>query len=247
VDRAGGRQEEAVAEESDAVKRAQKRIGTVLKGKYTLDRLLGAGGMAAVYAATHRNQKQFAVKMLHAELSVHEDIRARFLREGYAANSVKHPGAVAVMDDDTAEDGAAFLVMELLEGTTIEGWWEQAGQRLDVESVLRIAWQLLDVLAAAHAKAIVHRDIKPANLFVTRNGELKVLDFGIARVRAIAASDQGATGTGCSSGRRRSWRPSRHSGRRATSTRARTSGPSERRCSRSSRGTRCTRARRRSS
>lgn len=185
-----------MAEESELESRARKRVGTVLRGKYHLDGLLGAGGMAAVYTATHRNQKQFAVKMLHAELSMHGDIRARFLREGYAANSVKHPGAVAVMDDDTAEDGSAFLVMELLEGKTVEGWWEECGHRLPLEAVLGIAHQLLDVLAAAHSKGIVHRDIKPANLFVTSAGEVKVLDFGIARVRAAAASDAGVTGTG---------------------------------------------------
>src|ERR1700684_3037671 len=115
---------------SDIVARAQARLGTVLRGKYRLDRVLGAGGMAVVYKATHRNQAQFAVKMLHSELSVSADICARFLREGYAANSVKHPGAVLVVDDDVAEDGAAFLVMELLDGIGCEEVWERCGQRL---------------------------------------------------------------------------------------------------------------------
>src|SRR5580692_7221435 len=106
--------------ENDLQVRAQKRIGTVLRGKYRIDRVLGVGGMAVVYAATHRNKKRFALKMLHPELSTREDIRTRFLREGYVANSVEHPGAVAVMDDDVAEDGAAFLVMELLDGVGVE-------------------------------------------------------------------------------------------------------------------------------
>jgi serine/threonine-protein kinase len=177
-------------------KRAQGRIGTVLRGKYRLDRVLGVGGMAVVYTATHRNQKQFAVKMLHPELSLHEDIKNRFLREGYAANSVKHPGAVAVLDDDVADDGAAFLVMELLEGSGVEELWERLRRRMPVRATLAIAYQLLDVLAAAHAKAIVHRDIKPANLFLVNDGTLKVLDFGIARVRDAAVSGSQATGTG---------------------------------------------------
>ena len=82
--------------------------------------MLGVGGMAAVYKATHRNQAEFAVKMLHPELGIRQDVHTRFLREGYAANSVKHPGAVLVVDDDTAEDGAAFLVMELLDGIGVE-------------------------------------------------------------------------------------------------------------------------------
>src|ERR1700679_1723569 len=99
------------------------RVGTVVVGKYTLDRVIGIGGMAAVYAATHRNQAEFAVKMLHPDVSSREDIRSRFLREGYIANSVKHAGAVRVVGDDVAEDGAAFLVMELLDGTTVEDIW----------------------------------------------------------------------------------------------------------------------------
>src|SRR5580698_4303989 len=108
--------------------RAQGRVGTVLRGKYRIDRVLGVGGMAVVYKATHRNQAEFAVKMLHPELSIRDDIRSRFLREGYAANSVKHPGAVLVVDDDVAEDGSAFLVMELLDGIGCEEAWERAGQ-----------------------------------------------------------------------------------------------------------------------
>jgi eukaryotic-like serine/threonine-protein kinase len=154
-----------------------------LGGKYRIDRLLGVGGMAVVFEATHRNNKQFAIKILHSHLSSSTDIRARFLREGYAANSLKHPGAVTVLDDDVANDGAPFLVMELLEGDELDRVLKKSGQRLPVRVVLTIGYQLLDVLAAAHAKGIVHRDVKPANLFLTRDGTVKVLDFGIARVR----------------------------------------------------------------
>ena len=166
----------------DNVRQAQRRIGTIVRGKYRIDRVLGVGGMAVVYAATHRNTKQFAVKMLHPHLSSRADIRTRFLREGYVANSVRHPGAVTVLDDDVAEDGTAFLVMELLDGAVAEQIWEKRGNRLSVPAVLAMSHQLLDVLAAAHARTIVHRDIKPANIFLTRDGTLKVLDFGIARL-----------------------------------------------------------------
>ncbi len=176
--------------------RAAARLGTVLRGKYHLDRVLGMGGMAIVYAATHRNRKRFAVKVLNKELSFNEDIRNRFLREGYVANSVGHPGSVAVLDDDVADDGAAFLVMELLEGETVEELWERSRQRLPLERVLEIGHQLLDVLAAAHANGIVHRDVKPANVFLTRSGELKVLDFGIARLHDAAAARSHATHSG---------------------------------------------------
>jgi serine/threonine-protein kinase len=183
-----------VAEDSEVVRLASKRIGTVLRGKYRIDSVLGVGGMAVVYAATHRNTKRFAVKMLHPELSIREDIRTRFLREGYVANSVQHPGAVAVLDDDVAEDGSAFLVMELLEGTTVDALWEKHGQKLPLAAVLGIGHQLLDVLVAAHANGIVHRDIKPENLFVTTEGQVKVLDFGIARLKDVASSSATSTG-----------------------------------------------------
>ena len=183
-------------ESDDHFVRAQQRIGQVLRGKYRIDRVLGVGGMAAVYAATHRNQKQFAVKVLHPELSFREDIRTRFLREGYAANSVRHSGAVAVLDDDVAEDGAAFLVMELLDGFSVEQLSERSGGRLAVAYALGIAHQVLDTLSAAHTQGIVHRDIKPANLFLSRDGQVKVLDFGIARVRDAATTGSNATGTG---------------------------------------------------
>src|SRR5580692_1634423 len=147
-------------EESDIEFRARARVGTWLKDKYRLDRVIGMGGMAVVYAATHRNQAEFAVKMLHRELSLNQDIRTRFLREGYAANSVKHRGAVQVVDDDVGEDGAAFLVMELLQGILVEDLWTQHERRIDPQAVMGIGYQLLDVLAAAHARAIVHRDVK---------------------------------------------------------------------------------------
>lgn len=174
---------------ADGQWRAGSRIGTILHGKYRLDRVLGVGGMAVVYASTHRNQKQFAIKILHAELSTRIDIRTRFLREGYAANSVKHAGAVAVLDDDVAEDGSAFLVMELLDGATVAALVQNRRTKcLTAREVLELAYQLLDVLDAAHAKGIIHRDVKPANLFVLQDGLLRVLDFGIARVRDETAS-----------------------------------------------------------
>src|SRR6187402_2283099 len=103
-----------------ATERAKARIGTVLKQKWHLDRLLGVGGMAAVYVATHRTKGRVAIKLLHPELSQDAAIRQRFLRETYVANSVGQRGAVAVDYDDVTEEGLAFLVMELLDGETIE-------------------------------------------------------------------------------------------------------------------------------
>jgi eukaryotic-like serine/threonine-protein kinase len=176
--------------EDDVLRQATERVGTILGGKYHIDNVLGIGGMAVVYGATHRNRKRFAVKVLHSELSARGDIRARFLREGYVANSVNHPAVVAVLDDDVDADGAAFLVMELLDGATVDSLRTRLGGRLPVRQGLVIAHQLLDVLAVAHDSAIVHRDIKPANLFVRTDGQLKVLDFGIARLRDLTTGVQ---------------------------------------------------------
>jgi len=178
------------------VRRAKARLGTWINGKYRLDRVLGIGGMATVFAATHRNQAELAVKMLHPELATREDVRKRFLREGYVANSVKHTGAVLVVDDDQSTDGDAFLVMEMLHGIVVEELCETRGPRLPLAVVTWIGYELLDVLVAAHAKSIVHRDIKPANLFVTRDGGLKVLDFGIAQLKNLAISRGMATQNG---------------------------------------------------
>jgi serine/threonine-protein kinase len=150
--------------------------------------------MATVYGATHRNGTTFAVKVLHPDLSMRADIRTRFLREGHAAGSVQHPGAVRVLDDDVAEDGSAFLVMELLRGESLEILWERRQQRLPLKLVVGIGLQLLDVLEAAHARGVIHRDIKPANIFLTSTGQVKVLDFGIARIRDMAASHATQTG-----------------------------------------------------
>jgi eukaryotic-like serine/threonine-protein kinase len=171
-----------VTAHEDIVQRARQRVGTVLSKKYRLDRLLGVGGMGTVYAASHeKNKNRVAIKMLHSELSVNADLRARFLREGYIANTVDHPSAVRVIDDDIAEDGAVFLVVELLDGETLESKTSRDGRMRPVE-VARVGVGLLDVLAAAHAKGIVHRDIKPENVFLTKDGSVKVLDFGIARL-----------------------------------------------------------------
>jgi eukaryotic-like serine/threonine-protein kinase len=172
-----------MSEEAEILAIASQRVGTVLHGKYHIDGVLGVGGMATVYAATHRNRKRFAVKMLHTEFAVRSDVRARFVREGYVANSVPHPGVVAVIDDDVDELGSPFLVMELLEGVTVDVLYTTGDGAIPVREALGIAHQLLDVLEAAHQKSVVHRDIKPANLFVLRDGQLKVLDFGIARLR----------------------------------------------------------------
>jgi serine/threonine protein kinase len=173
----------------DVVGEARARVGSLLNDKWTLERLLGAGGMGAVYAARHRNGARAAVKVLHRFLSKHRDVRGRFLREGYAANRVDRPGAVKVLDDHVVvggpDDGTAYLVMELLVGQSLEAYVAGGGEVTERQFLL-VADAVLDVLDAAHAKGVVHRDIKPENLFIARDESgverIKVLDFGLARL-----------------------------------------------------------------
>jgi eukaryotic-like serine/threonine-protein kinase len=163
----------------------QQRVGTLVRDKWTLVRLLGVGGMAAVYVGVHRIGRRDALKILHTEAAKSKEICLRFEREAQAVNRFRHPGAVEIRDIDVTEDGAPFLVMELLVGESLGERVQRSG-RLPVGEVLSHAEQVLDVLAAAHEQGIIHRDIKPANLFITTEGRLKVLDFGLARMHEVA-------------------------------------------------------------
>jgi serine/threonine-protein kinase len=172
----------------DGDPRALERVGTVLDEKWTLERILGSGGMGAVYAARHRNGARAAVKVLHPELARRADVRERFLREGYAANRVEHRGAVQVLDDDIVkegpEEGTAYLVMEILEGESLEERIDRGPPLTELE-LLPILDDVLAVLEAAHEHGVIHRDLKPANLFLNKDPAgpgVKVLDFGLARL-----------------------------------------------------------------
>ncbi len=169
--------------EGPLIAQCRRRVGTTLSEKWHLDALIGVGGMAAVYKTTHRNGTVAAIKLLHSEVSLNQEVRERFLREAYIANKVGHGGTVKVLDDDKDENGIPYLVMELLEGQTVEAAAEASGGRLTIDETLDILDQTLIVLEAAHAHDIVHRDLKPENLFLTHEGRVKVLDFGIARLR----------------------------------------------------------------
>jgi serine/threonine-protein kinase len=160
---------------------SHKRVGSVVRGKYRVEAFLATGTMGNVYAATHRNGSRVALKILHARLAEDPSLCERFKREGYFANSIGHPGIVRAIDDDVTDDGCPFLVMELLEGETLEERRRRKGGKLELAWVLPIADSLLEILAAAHGREVVHRDLKPDNVFVTKSGDVKVLDFGVAR------------------------------------------------------------------
>lgn len=177
---------------------ARARVGSVLRDKWTLEALLGVGGTASVYSAVHRNGKRVAVKILHPELSAHKQFRDRFLREGYVGNHIKHHGAVTVYDDDFTDDNCAFLVMDLVEGENLEARRNRKGGTLDPLEVLSLVDEVLDVLREAHARGVIHRDVKPENLFLTNEGTVKLLDFGIAHINV--PEDPGTTIAGVAMG-----------------------------------------------
>jgi eukaryotic-like serine/threonine-protein kinase len=189
------------------------RVGRTYGGKWTLERLIGTGGMAAVYAARDPSGATAAVKILHPEMSLRQDVRERFLREGYVANKVDHPGAVRVLEHGSSDDGTVFLAMELLVGEPLSAHVHRHGG-LPVPRLLDFLDQILDVLVRAHSHGIIHRDLKPDNLFVTSDGRIKILDFGLARLLDAAPGDF-RTKTGLALGTLPYMAPEQALGRRA--------------------------------
>lgn len=172
------------------------RIGVTLGARWRLDRKIGSGGVASVYAGTDlRTRRAVAVKVLHDDLAGDEEVRRRFLREGVVVNRIEHPGVVRV--DDAGTDGdRTYLVMDLLTGQTLKEAWQAAGEMLpEAEVALHLA-RVLEIVIAAHAAGVVHRDLKADNIFLTETGELKLLDFGIARLRDPNKVDENATAAG---------------------------------------------------
>jgi eukaryotic-like serine/threonine-protein kinase len=155
-------------------------VGTVVASRWRLKRLLGLGGLGAVYAASSADSPDRAVKMLHRDLAADADTRRRFLREAYLANEIEHPDVPRVTAHGE-HDGVPYHLMELFDGLSVDRYARLAGGCLRPLDALEIVERLLDVLCVAHDRGIVHRDIKPSNLFRTRAPvRLKVLDFGIA-------------------------------------------------------------------
>lgn len=166
------------------------RIGQLLCGKWRIQRVLGTGSMAKVYAARHiGNGKRVAVKVLHSSLAGHRVARERMLNEARTANRIGHRAVVGVYDEGETPDGSVFLVMDLLDGATLEEHARSFG-KLPCREALLIASQVLDVLGAAHAQGVVHRDIKPENIFIREDGRVTLLDFGVARSQQARSMTQ---------------------------------------------------------
>ncbi len=157
-------------------------------GRYQVLALLGKGGMGEVYRALDdRLGREVAVKVLPALFSADAERLKRFDQEARAAGALNHPNVLAIIDIGT-QDGAPYIVSELLEGGTLRE--RLAGGALPLRKVIEFGSQVARGLAAAHAKGIVHRDLKPENLFVTRDGHVKILDFGLAK---LVRSDTGSS------------------------------------------------------
>jgi eukaryotic-like serine/threonine-protein kinase len=162
-------------------------VGTVLAGRYRIERLLGSGGMGSVYRAEHvLMRKTCAVKVLHREMTQVKEVVARFEREAVAAARIEHPHVANATDFGQLENGSFYLVLELIEGKGLGQLIAELGA-LPEERALIIARQIADALAAAHAAGIVHRDLKPDNVMRVAKDDgsdfVKVLDFGIAKVQ----------------------------------------------------------------
>jgi eukaryotic-like serine/threonine-protein kinase len=176
---------------------AAKMVGQTV-GNYRITGLLGEGGMGAVYLAEHPGLgRRVAVKVLLPELAQDQEMVARFFNEARAANAIRHPGIVEVLDFGTLSSGASYIVMEMLEGESLAARVTRLG-RIAPEAAIAIVSQAAIALGAAHAKEIVHRDLKPDNLFLVADPQntgrelVKVLDFGIAK---LASGSPGAAGS----------------------------------------------------
>jgi serine/threonine protein kinase len=187
-----GRVSCSAVDEKSFVLPPDPRVGSVVCGRYRIVRLIGEGGMGAVYEGEHvLIRRRVAIKFLHAQYARTPAALTRFRREALAATATGNPHVVEVTDMDQAEDGSPFMVLEFLEGKNLWDEVEQHGP-LSIARALKLARQLCRALSDVHERGITHRDLKPENLFlVTRDGQpdfLKILDFGISK---FSHSDDG--------------------------------------------------------
>jgi eukaryotic-like serine/threonine-protein kinase len=174
-------------------------VGDVLAAKYRLEGLLGSGGMGQVYRAVNEDVgRRVAIKILRTEHATNAPIVERFLREARAANLVRHPNVVDVLDVGRSEDGSPFIVQELLEGEDLLKYAQDRGGKLTVAQFEAYVVPVIEAVAEAHAHGVVHRDLKPENVFLASKGKERVpklLDFGISKIRhpSIRATEVAVT------------------------------------------------------
>jgi serine/threonine-protein kinase len=164
--------------------------GELIDGRYQLIRQIASGGMASIYEGFDtRLDRKVAVKIMHSHLAQDEQFVDRFIREAKAAAALSHPNIVAVQDQGWNQNGipAVFIVMEMVEGHTLREYLHEQG-RLSYRDGIRFLLPVLSALAAAHKQGIVHRDIKPENILVSKEGRIKIADFGLAKGPLLGAT-----------------------------------------------------------
>jgi len=164
--------------------------GELIDGRYQLTRQVANGGMASVYEALDtRLDRKVAVKIMHPHLAQDESFVNRFIREAKAAAALSHPNIVAVQDQGWNQNGvpAVFIVMELIEGHTLREYLNERG-RFEIKDAINYLTPILSALAAAHDLGIVHRDMKPENILISKEGRVKIADFGLARGEIIGST-----------------------------------------------------------
>ncbi len=188
---------------SDANDESGVGIGATLDNRYRIDALIGTGGMGRIYSGEHTGiGRAVAIKVLHHDLNRNREAAQRFQREAIASGRLDHPNIVNIYDFGVLHSGACYLVMELLEGETLGERLERDG-RIPWREALEILRGMLLGLRHAHDRGVVHRDIKPDNVYLARkDGDLiiKILDFGIAKLRAGSADDPASTRAGLTVG-----------------------------------------------
>jgi serine/threonine protein kinase len=175
-----------------------ERLNKVLAGKYTIESLIGSGGMGVVYAATHRlTRERVAVKFLRDEEMHDLELKRRFVKEAQAAANLRHPNVVRLIDLDEDPEYGMYMVLELLSGEPLSELLIRV-ERVPLTELCEILFPIMHALGAAHDRGILHRDIKPANIFLHRepDGRLvpKLLDFGIARMLPMISAMLTRTG-----------------------------------------------------
>jgi serine/threonine protein kinase len=169
-------------------------VGETVDTRYELRRLIAHGGMGLVFEAAHRFTRRIvALKLLPDDLRAQKEARGRLLREAHALTAVRHPGFVEVLDAGVCAANGPYVVLEMLEGRTLDGILA-ARRRLSIADAVQIGRQVCDALAHAHARGVVHRDLKPSNIFVARNeiGDemVKLIDLGVAAVAQEQLADR---------------------------------------------------------
>jgi serine/threonine protein kinase len=188
----------------------------MIADKYRLDRLLGRGGMGAVYAGTHVDlDRPCAIKLLLSDFTSDADALERFRREARAAARLNHPNVADTYDYGVLTDGGAYIVMELVEGQTLREFMDAAGP-MPIDEATEIARQVASGVDTAHRSGIVHRDLKPSNIILTRDHQeqlqAKVVDFGVAKLKEYSTTGGGLTASGSLIGTPRYMSPEQCSG-----------------------------------